>query len=68
MYGIGFVTLTYPIISFVDEWWVARKGMAFGIISAASGATGVFMPFIIEALLNRYGYKTTLRGMLNSSV
>lgn len=57
------MTLTYPIISFVNEWWVARKGMAFGIVSAASGASGVFMPFVIEALLNRYGYVTTLRGM-----
>lgn len=63
MYGVGFIILTYPIISFVDEWWVVRKGMAFGVISAASGASGIFMPFIIEALLNRYGYKTTLRAI-----
>ncbi|TVY28864.1 Fujikurins efflux protein [Lachnellula hyalina] len=63
MYGVGFVTLTYPIISFIDEWWIARKGMAFGIISAASGASGIFMPFIIEALLKKYGYKTTLRAI-----
>jgi predicted MFS family arabinose efflux permease len=63
MYGIGFLTLTYPIVSMVDEWWIARKGMAFGVISAASGASGVVMPFIIEALLNKYGYKTTLRAI-----
>jgi MFS family permease len=63
MYGIGFITLTYPIISMVDEWWIARKGMAFGLIASASGATGVVMPFIINAMLNRYGYKTTLRAM-----
>jgi predicted MFS family arabinose efflux permease len=46
----------------VDEWWIARKGMAFGLISAASGAFGTVMPFIIEAMLNKYGYKTTLRA------
>ena len=62
MYGVGFVTLTYPIISMVNEWWIARKGMAFGLLSASSGATGVFMPFIIEAMLQRYGYKITLRA------
>ncbi|KAL3424060.1 MFS monocarboxylate [Phlyctema vagabunda] len=62
MYGVGFVTLTYPIISMVNEWWVTRKGMAFGLISSASGASGAAMPFIIEALLQRYGYKTTLRA------
>ncbi|CAG7994378.1 unnamed protein product [Penicillium olsonii] len=62
LYGFGFVVLTYPIVSMVNEWWVVRKGMAFGLISASSGVTGAFMPFIIEALLNNYGYKTTLRA------
>lgn len=61
MYGLGFVMLTYPIYSFVDEWWVERKGMAFGVVSAASGFAGTFVPFIVEILLHKYGYKTTLR-------
>lgn len=63
MYGFGFVTLMFPILSMVDEWWVLRKGMAFGLISSASGATGVVMPFIINALLKRFGHKTTLRAI-----
>ncbi|KAK4085902.1 hypothetical protein Purlil1_9859 [Purpureocillium lilacinum] len=62
LYGFGFLTLMFPIISMVNEWWVARKGMAFGLISAASGATGAVMPFIIEALLAKYGHRTTLRA------
>ncbi|KAI5459709.1 major facilitator superfamily domain-containing protein [Mariannaea sp. PMI_226] len=62
LYGIGFVTLTYPIISMINEWWVARKGMAFGLISAASGATGAVMPFILQELLDAYGHRTTLRA------
>ena len=62
IYGIGFVILTYPIISMVNEWWIARKGMAFGLISAASGGAGVVMPLILEAMLNKYGYSTTLRA------
>lgn len=62
MYGIGFITLTYPILCMIDEWWIARKGMAFGVISCASGASGAVMPFITSALLERYGYKTTLRA------
>ncbi|KUJ19149.1 MFS general substrate transporter [Mollisia scopiformis] len=63
MYGIGFITLTYPIISMVDEWWVQRKGMALGLIASASGASGAIMPFIISAMLNKYGYQTTLRAI-----
>ncbi|KAF7946370.1 hypothetical protein EAE96_009368 [Botrytis aclada] len=61
MYGCGFLILTYPIISMINEWWIARKGMAFGLISAASGVSGTGMPFIIQFLLEKYGYKTALR-------
>ncbi|KAF7918149.1 uncharacterized protein EAE97_011920 [Botrytis byssoidea] len=61
MYGCGFLTLTYPIVSMINEWWIARKGMAFGLISAASGVSGAGMPFIIQFLLEKYGYKTALR-------
>lgn len=62
MYGLGFVILTYPIINMVSEWWISRKGMAFGLISAASGLTGIFMPLILEALLQKYDYRITLRA------
>jgi len=61
MYGIGFVAFYWPIISMVDEWWVARKGMAAGIIASAAGFSGTFMPIIVNALLKKYGYQTTLR-------
>ncbi|KAG4430985.1 hypothetical protein IFR05_013529 [Cadophora sp. M221] len=61
MYGLGFVTLIYPILCMIDEWWIQRKGMAFGIISCASGASGAVMPFITSALLEKYGYKIALR-------
>jgi hypothetical protein len=44
MYGVGFILLTYPILSMVDEWWVARKGMAFGLITSAGMAFYTFHP------------------------
>jgi hypothetical protein len=47
----------------VNEWWITRRGLAFGIITGASGASGIAMPFIADALLKRYGYQTTLRSM-----
>lgn len=62
LYGVGFVTLTYPIISMLNEWWVARKGMAFGLISASSGMTGAVLPFLLQTLLDKYGHRTTLRA------
>lgn len=38
MYGIGFLTLYWPIMSMVNEWWIARKGFAFGFIMSAAGS------------------------------
>ncbi|OZJ01535.1 hypothetical protein BZG36_05671 [Bifiguratus adelaidae] len=63
MYGVGFLIFYYPIISMVNEWWIARRGMAWGIITSSSGLSGTVMPFIVEAMLNRYGYKITLRAI-----
>lgn len=37
MYGLGFVILYWPIMNMVNEWWIVRKGFAFGLISSAAG-------------------------------
>jgi predicted MFS family arabinose efflux permease len=63
MYGVGFLILYYPILSFVNEFWVERRGMAYGLLCASSGVSGIVMPFAVEALLNAYGYQTTLRAI-----
>ncbi len=63
MYGLGFLTFYYPILNFVNEFWIERRGMAYGILCAASGVSGVAMPFVISRMLDRYGYPTTLRAM-----
>ena len=63
MYGVGFITFYYPILSMIDEWWVARRGLAYGILCGASGVSGAVMPLIVERLLSKYGYPTTLRAI-----
>ncbi|KIW44200.1 uncharacterized protein PV06_05228 [Exophiala oligosperma] len=63
MYGVGFALFEYPIIGMVNEFWVARRGMAYGILCASSGVSGVVMPVALEALLKRYGLSTTLRAV-----
>lgn len=63
MYGLGFLLFYYPILNMVDEYWVRRRGMAYGFLCSASGASGAVMPFIIEALLATYGHRTTLRAI-----
>jgi predicted MFS family arabinose efflux permease len=63
MYGLGFTIFYYPVLDMVNEYWVVRRGMAYGLLCSASGVAGVVMPFSLEAMLNRYGYSTTLRAV-----
>jgi MFS family permease len=63
LYGIGFIIFYYPILSMVDEYWVRRRGMAYGLLCSASGVSGAVTPLTLQALLHRYGHKTTLRGV-----
>jgi predicted MFS family arabinose efflux permease len=63
MYGVGFTIFYYPILAMVNEYWVARRGMAYGLLCSASGFSGVIFPFTLEALLSKYGSATTLRAV-----
>jgi MFS family permease len=63
MYGVGFVVFYYPILSMVDEFWVRRRGMAYGLLCSASGASGAVMPLIMQVLLRRFGHRVTLRAV-----
>ncbi|GJN73963.1 hypothetical protein PLICBS_008047 [Purpureocillium lilacinum] len=60
-YGVGFLIFYYPILSMVNEYWVLRRGMAYGLLCSASGVSGAVLPVIAETLLNKYGYKVALR-------
>ncbi|KAG9727651.1 hypothetical protein KCU73_g12567, partial [Aureobasidium melanogenum] len=68
MYGAGYLIIFYPVVSMVNEWWVTRRGLAWGILLGSSGVSGVAYPFINEALLHKYGYKTTLRAMAVATI
>ncbi|KAL6703119.1 hypothetical protein ACN47E_010181 [Coniothyrium glycines] len=63
MYGVGFVVFYYPILSMVDEFWVRRRGFAYGLLCSSSGASGAVAPVVIHKCLQRFGYKATLRGV-----
>lgn len=63
LYGTGELILYYPIISMLNEWFVQKRGLCYGVLACATGVTGIVMPFVIETLLNRYGYATTLRAV-----
>lgn len=62
LYAIGGSLLYFPTIVFLDEWFIRRKGFAFGVMWAGTGVSGVCIPFIMAWGLDRYSFSTMLRA------
>ncbi|KAF2141627.1 uncharacterized protein K452DRAFT_326745 [Aplosporella prunicola CBS 121167] len=60
-YAVGGSLVYAPTILYMEEWFVTRKGFAFGIMWAGTGISGVILPFLLQWLLDTYGWQTTLR-------
>ncbi|KAF5016848.1 hypothetical protein F66182_11340, partial [Fusarium sp. NRRL 66182] len=60
-YGIGASLAYAPTVVFMEEWFVQRKGLAFGIMWAGTGLSGVVLPILMQWLLTSYGHETALR-------
>jgi MFS family permease len=60
-YGIGGAITYHPIVQLLDEWFVVKKGLAFGIMWAGTGLGGVVVPLLLQFLLDKYGFRTSLR-------
>ena len=61
LYGLGCLLLVIPLTGFVYEWFVAKRGLAYGIVSCSTGITDSAFPFILQLMLDRFGVPTTLR-------
>ncbi|KAH7370445.1 major facilitator superfamily domain-containing protein [Rhexocercosporidium sp. MPI-PUGE-AT-0058] len=61
LYGIGFLIVSYATFSMLNEWFVKKRGLAYGIQLSAAGAGGLALPFLLQVLLEKYGYDMTLR-------
>ncbi|KAI4853339.1 MFS general substrate transporter [Aureobasidium sp. EXF-8845] len=61
LFAIGGNLMFTPTVTYLDEWFVKRKGLAIGIMWAGDGTGGVIMPLIMQTLLSRYGFRTALR-------
>ena len=62
LYAIGCSLLFSPISLYMDEWFVERKGFAYGVMWAGKSTVGVAMPFLFNVLLQRFGLKATQIG------
>ena len=67
-YGLGGILLYYSVLLFLEEWFVRRKGLAYGIMWAGTGVSGVTVPFIMSFGLERFGASVMLRAWAVSLV
>jgi MFS family permease len=61
--GICFPMSAYlylPAAYLLFEWFVERRGIASGIMYGGTGVGGAVIPFLMTALLNRFGYKASM--------
>lgn len=61
LYAVGGSVAYSPCMLFIDEWFVARRGLAYGLMWAGNGLAGVVLPLLLQSLLDGYGHRTTLR-------
>ncbi|OHE95657.1 major facilitator superfamily transporter [Colletotrichum orchidophilum] len=60
-YAVGGSITYMPCILYIDQWFVRRKGFAYGIMWSGTGLAGVVLPLLMEYLLGSVGFRTTLR-------
>ncbi|KAI1877864.1 uncharacterized protein JN550_000046 [Neoarthrinium moseri] len=61
LFGIGGCFAYTPCVLYIDEWFAARKGLAYGIMWSAAGFGGVVLPLLLGSLLDAYGFRATMR-------
>ncbi|KAI0405378.1 major facilitator superfamily domain-containing protein [Xylaria palmicola] len=62
LYAVGGAIAYCPTILYIDEWFLSRKGMAYGIVWSGEGLASAVIPLVIQRLLSEYGHETTLRA------
>lgn len=68
LYGLGGGLHYFPAIIYLDDWFVTRKGLAYGIMWAGTGTGGILVPIVMEAVLARWEFRTALRSWAMFSV
>ncbi|KAI0092568.1 major facilitator superfamily domain-containing protein [Irpex rosettiformis] len=62
LFAIGGSLVYAPVISYLSEWFVNKRGMANGIVFSGAGVGGAVFPLILPPLIARYGVQKTTRA------
>lgn len=55
LYAVGGSVAYLPCILYMDQWFVRRKGFAYGVMWSGTGLGGVVIPLLLEHLLGTTG-------------
>ncbi|KAK5113135.1 hypothetical protein LTR85_010953 [Meristemomyces frigidus] len=61
VYGVGWVVCYTPFLFMLNDWFVEKRGLAYGILFGASGVSGLVIPMAVGWMLERFGFRTALR-------
>lgn len=50
LFGIGASCMYFVVMSITPQWFVKRRGLALGVVSAGTGMGGLVFPFIATPL------------------
>ncbi|KAE8399000.1 major facilitator superfamily domain-containing protein [Aspergillus pseudonomiae] len=62
LYGLGSGLVFAPNMSLIDEWFIRRRSLAYGIYFACSSISAAILPPVMRILLAKYSAKATLIG------
>ncbi|KAG9240526.1 hypothetical protein BJ878DRAFT_525699 [Calycina marina] len=57
LYGTGVLVVYASLVSLVNEWFIQRRGLAYGIMFAGGGVSGAGLLFL-EWPLVKHGYQS----------
>lgn len=68
VYGTGWVICYTPFLFMLNEWFVEKRGLAYGILFGASGVSGMVIPVVLRWMLERFGFRMALRVYVIATV
>ncbi|KAJ1304561.1 hypothetical protein OPQ81_005702 [Rhizoctonia solani] len=60
-YGLGGSLLYAPTVSYMSEWFYARRGLANGVMNAGTAVGGLILPLVLPSIIRPHGTASTLR-------
>lgn len=61
--GVGCSASFGPLLADISFWFWRRRGIAVALVASGNYAAGAFWPPVLQAMIERYGWRLTLGGV-----